>query len=73
MSPVLPFSRAARRSVALRYDDGRPARRYHQHRAILAHGLVVEVDADDGVGSGVRARSTISLIARSLAFCNSRS
>src|SRR6185437_14903898 len=39
--------------VALRHDDGRPARRYHQHRAILAHGLVVEVDADDRVGSGV--------------------
>src|SRR6478672_3797555 len=38
---------------ARRHDDGCPARRYHQHRAILAHGLVVEVDADDGVGSGV--------------------
>src|SRR5215468_1271139 len=38
------------RRVALGHHDGRPARGYHEHRAILAHGLIVEVDADDGVG-----------------------
>src|SRR5436190_14742111 len=55
MSPALPSARAAQAicCVALRHDDGRPARRYHQHRSILADGLIVEVDADDGVGSGV--------------------
>src|SRR5262245_37759529 len=37
------------RRVVLAHNDGRPARGHHEHRAILAYGLVVEVDADDGV------------------------
>src|SRR6478752_5836671 len=55
MSPVLAFSCTSRRSFALRYvtTTAVPLAVTISIEPFLAHGLVVEVDADDRVGSGV--------------------
>lgn len=48
VSPSLPNVGGSEASL---HRHSRTCSGHHQHRATTAHGLIVQIDADDGVGT----------------------